>query len=71
MKLEDIKTMKDEFEDIREDRSCGSDSLAQFSREIPRMGEAVTKIAKGTNYISRHINNAPDVAWRNSPQGQL
>ena len=47
MKLEDIKKMKDELEDIREDRNCSSEGLAQFSREIPRMGEAVTKSRSG------------------------
>ena len=47
MKLEDIKNMKDELEDIREDRSCGSEGLAQFSREIARMGEAVTTSRSG------------------------
>ena len=48
MKPEDIKKMKDELEDIREDSSCGSEGLAQFSREIPRMGEAVTESRSGT-----------------------
>ena len=68
MKLEDIKNMKDKLEDIREDRSCGSEGLAQFSREIPRMGEAVTKLRSGP--ITCQDTSTTRQMWHSSPQGQ-